>query len=48
MVYIVDIILAVIFALIILISAKKGFFRSFIDFAGSTPNIGGKPKYCGI
>lgn len=35
MAYIVDIILVVIFALIILISAKKGFFRSFIDFAGS-------------
>lgn len=35
MAYIVDIILVAIFALIILISAKKGFFRSFIDFAGS-------------
>jgi len=35
MAYIVDIILVVIFALIVLISAKKGFFRSFIDFAGS-------------
>ena len=35
MAYIVDIILVVVFALVILISAKKGFFRSFIDFAGS-------------
>ncbi len=35
MAYIVDIILVAIFALIILVSAKKGFFRSFIDFAGS-------------
>ena len=35
MTYIVDIILVVIFVLIIIISAKKGFFRSFIDFAGS-------------
>lgn len=35
MAYIVDIVLVLIFALIILISAKKGFFRSFIDFAGS-------------
>ncbi len=35
MAYIVDIILVVIFALVIIISAKKGFFRSFIDFAGS-------------
>lgn len=35
MAYIVDIALVAVFALIILISAKKGFFRSFIDFAGS-------------
>ena len=35
MTYIVDIIIVAIFALIIIISAKKGFFRSFIDFAGS-------------
>lgn len=35
MAYIVDIIIVAIFALIIVISAKKGFFRSFIDFAGS-------------
>lgn len=35
MTYIVDIILVAIFAIIILISAKKGFFRSVIDFAGS-------------
>lgn len=35
MAYIVDIILVAIFALTVLISAKKGFFRSFIDFAGS-------------
>ncbi len=35
MAYIVDIVLVAVFALIILISAKKGFFRSFIDFAGS-------------
>ena len=35
MAYIVDIILVAVFALVILISAKKGFFRSFIDFAGS-------------
>jgi len=35
MAYIVDIILVAVFALIILISAKKGFFKSFIDFAGS-------------
>lgn len=33
--YIVDIILVAVFALIIIISLKKGFFRSFIDFAGS-------------
>lgn len=35
MTYIVDIILVIIFVLIIIISAKKGFFRSFLDFAGS-------------
>lgn len=35
MTYIVDIILVAVFALIILLSAKKGFFRSVIDFAGS-------------
>lgn len=35
MAYIVDIIIVAIFALVIIISAKKGFFRSFIDFAGS-------------
>lgn len=35
MAYIVDIALVAVFVLIILISAKKGFFRSFIDFAGS-------------
>lgn len=35
MAYIVDIILVAVFVLIIIISAKKGFFKSFIDFAGS-------------
>lgn len=35
MAYIVDIIILAIFALVIFTSAKKGFFRSFIDFAGS-------------
>ena len=35
MTYIVDIIIVAIFALIIIISAVKGFFKSFIDFAGS-------------
>lgn len=35
MTYIVDIIIVAIFALVIFTSAKKGFFRSFIDFAGS-------------
>lgn len=35
MAYIVDIILIVIFAIVIVISAHKGFFRSLIDLAGS-------------
>ncbi len=35
MTYIVDIILAAIFALIIIISAKKGFFKSLFDLIGS-------------
>ncbi len=35
MAYIADIILVAIFALVIIISAHKGFFRSLIDFAGS-------------
>lgn len=35
MTYIVDIILVAIFALVILISAKKGFFKSLVDLIGS-------------
>ena len=35
MAYIADIILIAIFALVIIISAHKGFFKSLIDFAGS-------------
>ena len=35
MTYIVDIILVVVFALVILISAKKGFFKSLVDLIGS-------------
>ena len=35
MIYIVDIILVVVFALVILISAKKGFFKSLVDLIGS-------------
>lgn len=35
MTYIVDIILVVIFALVILTSAKKGFFKSLVDLVGS-------------
>ncbi len=35
MTYIVDIVLVAIFVLVVVISVIKGFFRSFIDFAGS-------------